>query len=223
MEEKNFGKMPLIGEKAPHFTAVTTHGTVNFPEDYEKKWVVLFSHPSDFTPVCTTEFMAFEGMRKDFEKKNVQLIGLSIDSLFSHIAWVDAIKNYEIGEQKNVNIGFPIIEDLKMEVANLYGMIQATSANQTVRAVFVIDDKGIVRSILYYPSSNGRNIPEILRLVTALQKTDKEGVVTPANWEPGKDVLLPPPHTNADAKNRKLGKDGNLECIDWYLCFKKDK
>jgi peroxiredoxin 2/4 len=216
-------KMPLIGEKAPEFMAETTMGPVNFPNDYEGKWVIFFSHPADFTPVCTTEFMTFASMADEFKALNCDLLGLSIDSTFSHIAWVRTIKEkIQFKDMKNVEIGFPIINDLKMEVSKKYGMLQpAASTTQAVRAVFVIDPKGVVRAILYYPLSNGRNMAEIKRLVQALQHTDAHGVATPANWEPGDDVIVPPPGTCQDAEERvaKAGKD--YECQDWFISVKK--
>jgi len=212
MEEKVIS-MPRIGEKAPEFKAVTTQGTINFPSDYKGSWVILFSHPADFTPVCTTEFIAFSQAEAEFKALNVQLIGLSIDSVHSHLAWVMNVK-----EKMGVEIPFPIIADLDMNVASKYGMIHpGQSSTAAVRAVFFIDDKGILRAMIYYPLSNGRYIPEIIRLVKALQTTDKAGVATPANWQPGEKVVVPAPATMEDAKVRL---SQGYECKDWYLCFK---
>lgn len=162
--------MPLIGDKAPAFEAVTTQGKINFPEDYKGKWVILFSHPADFTPVCTTEFMTFASMQEDFKKLNTELIGLSIDSLYAHIAWLRTInEKIEYKGMKNVEVNFPVIEDIKMEVAKKYGMLQPNaSTTQAVRAVFIMDPEAKVRAVLYYPLSAGRNMDEIKRLILAL-------------------------------------------------------
>ena len=160
MEEMK--RLPLIGDKAPEFTALTTNGKVNFPEDYKGKWVLFFSHPSDFTPVCTTEFMTLASMKEEFAAMNVELLGLSVDSLYSHIAWVRAIESYEWKGMKNIKIDFPVIADLNTKVSTLYGMLQPNvSSTQAVRAVFVIDPEGIIRSIVYYPLTTGRNFDEI--------------------------------------------------------------
>lgn len=203
---------PILGEPAPDFEAVTTHGKLKL-SDLKGKWVVLFSHPADFTPVCTTEFIAFSQAEAEFKALNVQLIGLSIDSVHSHLAWVMNVK-----EKMGVEILFPIIADLDMNVASKYGMIHpGQSSTAAVRAVFFIDDKGILRAMIYYPLSNGRYIPEIIRLVKALQTTDKAGVATPANWQPGEKVVVPAPATMEDAKVRL---SQGYECKDWYLCFK---
>ena len=217
-------KMPLIGEKAPTFEAVTTQGVINFPKDYEGKWVIFFSHPADFTPVCTTEFMAFASMQEEFKSLNAELLGLSIDSLFSHIAWLRTIKaKIEYKGMKNLEIKFPVIEDLTMEVSKAFGMLQpAASTTQAVRAVFIMDPEGIVRAILYYPMANGRNMEEIKRLLIAMQHSDEHGVATPANWELGEDVIIPPPGTCGLAEERVASQeDEGYYCLDWFLCFKK--
>lgn len=223
--QENKVNMPLIGERAPEFVASTTHGEINFPKDFQGKWVVLFSHPADFTPVCTTEFMTFASMFDEFEKLNTQLIGLSIDSLFSHLAWVNAIKDYEWNGLKNLEIKFPVIDDISMNVAKKYGMLHAGSNTSTIRAVFIIDPKGIMRAILYYPASMGRNFDEIKRMVIGLQKNDSDGVALPANWQPGDDVILPAPGTTDGIKERvKEAKDNkDFNQVDWYLTFRKDK
>ncbi|MDD3171935.1 MAG: peroxiredoxin [Bacilli bacterium] len=222
MEEKTYS-MPLIGEKAPSFEAVTTQGKIKFPEDYKGKWIILFSHPADFTPVCTTEFMTFASMMKEFEELNTQLVGLSVDSLYAHIAWLRKIHELEWNGLKNLEVTFPLIEDIRMEVANKYGMIQPNQSNtQAVRAVFIIDPKGIVRTILYYPLSLGRNFDEIKRIILALQKTDRDGVATPANWRPGDDVIIPTAGSCGVAKERMDNKDENQYCLDWFMCFKKE-
>lgn len=207
------GRMPVIGEPAPDFEADTTHGPLKL-SDLRGKWVVLFSHPADFTPVCTTEFMAFASAEPELQQLNVQLVGLSIDSIHSHLAWV---RNIE--EKMGTTIPFPVIADLSMKVARAYGMIHpGQSTTATVRCVFFIDDTGILRAMIYYPLSNGRYIPEIIRLIRALQTTDAHHVSTPANWQPGDKVVVPPPKTAADMRKR-LGE--GYECNDWYLCFRK--
>lgn len=203
---------PRLNEPAPEFEAVTTHGVIRL-SDYRDSWLILFSHPADFTPVCTTEFMAFTEIYRELQKRGVELLGLSIDSVYSHIAWT---RNIE--EKMGVKIPFPIIADLDKKVATLYGMIQpGESKTETVRAVFIIDPKGILRAMIYYPLSTGRNMDEILRLIDALQTADKHQVATPANWRPGDKVIVPPPTTVEMAEERvKAG----YECVDWYLCKK---
>lgn len=216
--------LPLIGDPAPSFTAITTQGEINFPEDYEGKWVILFSHPSDFTPVCTTEFMTFGSMMDEFKALNTELIGLSVDSLHSHIAWLRSIQEMEWGDKKHIDVKFPLIEDIKMEVAKKYGMIQPNqSTTSAVRAVFIIDPQGIVRLIMYYPASTGRNFEEIKRVIIALQKADTEGIATPADWQPGDDVIIPAPNSCEAAKERVTQSNDSQYCLDWYLSFKKEK
>lgn len=224
MEQEMYFKMPLIGDKAPSFTAVTTQGTINFPEDYAGKWVILFSHPADFTPVCTTEFMTFATMADEFKSLNTELVGLSVDSLYAHIAWLRKIQELEWNGMKNVEVKFPLIEDIRMEVANKYGMIQPGQSNtQAVRAVFIIDPDAKIRTILYYPLSTGRNFDEIKRIIIALQKADKDKVATPANWVPGKDVIIPTAGSCGTAKERMETKNDDQYCLDWFLCFKREK
>lgn len=217
--------MPLIGDDAPKFKAKTTMGEINFPDDYKNKWIIFFSHPADFTPVCTTEFMTFASMQDEFRKMNTELIGLSIDSIYAHIAWLRTIKEkIEFKGMKNIEVKFPVIEDLTMEVAKKYGMLQPKASNtQAVRAVFIIDPNAKIRAILYYPMSVGRNIDEIRRLLMALQKADKEKIATPANWKPGEDVIIPPPGSCGAAKERMESKEEGKYCLDWFLCFRKDK
>ncbi|MGI6709859.1 MAG: peroxiredoxin [Bacilli bacterium] len=222
-EQKQFS-MPLIGDKAPSFKAVTTQGMINFPEDYKGHWVILFSHPADFTPVCTTEFMTFASMADEFEKLNTKLIGLSVDSLYAHIAWLRKIQELEWKGMKKVEVKFPLIEDIKMEVSSKYGMVQPNqSTTQAVRAVFVIDPEGKIRTILYYPLSTGRNFDEIKRIILALQKADKDGVATPADWRPGDDVIIPTAGSCGVAKERMEQKKDDVYCLDWFMCFKKEK
>ncbi len=224
MEEiKTNPGLPLIGDKAPAFHAVTTQGDINFPADYAGKWVILFSHPADFTPVCTTEFMTFASMADDFKALNTELVGLSIDSLFAHIAWLRKIEELEWKGMKHVEVKFPLIEDIKMDVSRKYGMVQSQSSTQAVRAVFIIDPESIVRTILFYPSSTGRNFDEIKRIVQALQKADSEGIATPADWRPGEDVIIPPAGSCGTAKERMESKQDDQYCLDWFMCFRKEK
>jgi len=205
--------LPRLNEAAPDFTAKTTHGEIKL-SDYKGKWVVLFSHPADFTPVCTTEFIAFAKRNADFEKLNTKVIGLSIDSVYSHLAWVRNIKDHF-----DVEIPFPVIADLDMNVAKLYGMVHPEAADTSaVRAVFIIDDKGILRAMIYYPLTNGRSIDGILRLVEALQTSDKHGVATPENWKPGDKVIVPPPATQEEAEKRA---SQGYEYTDWYFSKKE--
>lgn len=223
MEETVY-RMPLIGDDAPVFTAKTTQGPINFPGDYKGKWVILFSHPADFTPVCTTEFMTFATMAPEFKALNTELVGLSVDSLYAHIAWLRKIQELEYKGMKNVEVKFPLIEDITMEVAKRYGMIQPGQSNtQAVRAVFIVDPKGKIRTILYYPLSTGRNFDEIKRLILALQKADAEQIATPADWRPGEDVIVPTAGSCGTAKERMESKDDDMYCLDWFMCFKREK
>jgi peroxiredoxin (alkyl hydroperoxide reductase subunit C) len=212
--------MPRIGEKAPSFKAITTQGEIQFPEQFAGSWVILFSHPADFTPVCTSEFMTFASMEKQFEELNCKLVGLSVDGLYSHIAWLRTIKDkIEYKGMKDVEVKFPLIEDITMEVAHKYGMIQPGESNtKAVRAVFVIDPKGIIRTMLYYPLSMGRNFDELLRIVMALKTADAFSIATPADWRPGDDVIVPPAGSCGVAKERMENKD--LKCYDWFFCTK---
>ncbi len=204
--------MPRLNEPAPEFDAVTTHGQRKL-SDYKGKWLILFSHPADFTPVCTTEFMAFANAQDKFAAMNTELLGLSIDSKYAHIAWVRSIK-----ENFGVDVRFPIIEDLSMKVANAYGMIMpGADDTSAVRATFIIDPEGILRAMVYYPMSNGRSIDEFLRLVKALQTSDVNKVATPENWQPGEPVIVPPPQTT-DAAAAREGE--GYEYTDWYFSKK---
>jgi peroxiredoxin (alkyl hydroperoxide reductase subunit C) len=213
VEEKKGVHLPLLGEPAPDFEADTTFGKLRL-KDFRGKWLVLFSHPADFTPVCTTEFIAFAKIHDELKKRNTELLGLSIDSVSSHIAWT---RNIE--EKVGVKIPFPIIADLSKDIALKYGMIHpGQSSTATVRCVFLIDPEGILRAMLYYPLTNGRNMDEILRMIDAFQTTDKYSVATPANWRPGDEVVVPPPKTQEMAEKRM--KEG-YTCVDWYLCKKK--
>ena len=203
---------PRLNEAAPDFNAVTTHGNRSLA-DYRGKWLILFSHPADFTPVCTTEFIGFAKAADTFAKMNCELIGLSIDSLFSHLAWKDNIK-----QKFGVEIPFPIIEDIKMDVAKAYGMVHPGAADtQAVRATFFIDPEGILRAMVYYPMSNGRSIDEFVRLLEAMQTSDKYKVATPEGWVPGQDVIVSPPKTSEAVKQRETE---GYNMVDWYFSTK---
>lgn len=212
-EQAEFPSMPKLGDKVPDMEVPTTHGMLRL-SDFKGSWLIIFSHPADFTPVCTTEFMAFAKIHPELQKRGVELLGLSVDSLTSHIAWA---RNIE--EKTGVRIPFPIIADLNKEVATRFGMVHpGQSKTETVRCVFVIDPNQVFRLMLYYPLSIGRNMDEILRVVDALQMSDANKVATPANWRPGDMVIVPPPQTQEAAEERL--KQG-FECVDWYFCKKK--
>ena len=221
MEEQIYS-MPRIGDKAPEFKAVKTQGDINFPGDYKGKWVILFSHPADFTPVCTSEFMTFATMAEDFKKMNTELVGLSVDGLYSHIAWLRTIKEkIEYKGMKDVEVKFPLIEDITMEVSKRYGMLQpGESSTKAVRAVFFIDPKGTIRTIIYYPLAVGRNFDEIKRVLIALQTADNFSVALPADWRPGDDVIVPTAGSCGVAKERMESKE-EMHCYDWFFCTKK--
>lgn len=212
-QENQIISLPRLNEPAPAFDAVTTYGRKTL-EDYKGKWLILFSHPADFTPVCTTEFMAFQARKPQFDELNCELLGLSIDSHHSHNAWVLNIK-----EKFGVDIEFPIIADLDMKVATTYGMVHPGAADTSaVRATFIIDDKGVLRAMMYYPMSNGRSMDEFVRLVKAMQTSDAHGVATPEAWQPGDKVIVPPPSDIEEARKR-LASD-EYECVDFYFCKK---
>jgi peroxiredoxin 2/4 len=214
--------MPRIGDKAPEFKAVTTQGEINFPADYQGNWVILFSHPADFTPVCTSEFMTFASQEEKFAQANCKLVGLSVDGLYSHIAWLRTIKEkIEYKGMKDVEVKFPLIEDITMNVARRYGMIQpGESSTKAVRAVFFIDPKGIIRAIIYYPLSLGRNFDELYRALVAMQTADAFAIATPADWQPGDDVIVPTAGSCGVAKERMDNKV-DMHCYDWFFCTKK--
>ncbi|MFN3756855.1 MAG: peroxiredoxin [Flavobacterium sp.] len=214
--------MPRIGDKAPEFKAITTQGNINFPNDYKGKWVILFSHPADFTPVCTSEFITFAAREPEFKALNCQLVGLSIDGLYSHIAWLRTIKEkIEFKGMKNIEVKFPLIEDITMEVAKKYGMIQpGESSTKAVRAVFFVDPKGMIRAIIYYPLSMGRNFDELIRALIAMQTADAYSIATPADWQPGDDVIVPPADSCGVAKDRMEAKEEGVTCSDWFFCTK---
>jgi peroxiredoxin (alkyl hydroperoxide reductase subunit C) len=220
--DANLTPMPRIGEAAPAFKAITTQGEIDFPAQYAGHWVILFSHPADFTPVCTSEFMTFASMMDEFARYNTQLVGLSVDGLYSHIAWLRTIKEKIVYKgMKDVEVTFPLIEDITMEVAHKYGMIQPGESNtKAVRAVFVIDPQGVIRTILYYPLSLGRNFDELLRIIQGLQTADAFSVATPADWRPGDEVIVPTAGSCGVAKERMESK-GDITCHDWFFCTKK--
>lgn len=209
-------RMPLIGEKFPDMEVQTTHGVIKLSDAYHGKWFVLFSHPADFTPVCTTEFVAFQKRFAEFEALNCKLIGLSIDQVFSHIKWVQWMK-----ENLETEITFPVIADDTGRVAEMLRLIHPGKGTNTVRAVFIVDSKGIIRAILYYPQELGRNIDEILRMVKGLQISDKEEVAMPAGWPTNEliqeGVIIPPASDVKTAEERKT----QYECFDWWFCHKK--
>jgi peroxiredoxin 2/4 len=207
--------LPRLNEPAPDFEAVTTQGVLRL-KDFEGQWLILFSHPADFTPVCTTEFIGFAEIYPQLQERGVQLLGLSVDSVYSHIAWV---RNIE--EKMGVKIPFPVIADLNKEVASAYGMLMpGESKTETSRCVFIIDPQATMRAMIYYPLTTGRNMQEILRLIDALQTSDQYKVATPANWQPGDQVIVPAPATQELAEQRIAEKNG-YTCVDWYLCKKQ--
>ena len=213
MAETTVARLPRINDPAPLFEAKSTHGQIKLSDYLQKgKWVVLFSHPADFTPVCTTEFIEFARNWDEFDRRNVQLIGVSIDSVYSHIAWIR-----DIEATGKVKVKFPVVADLDQKVAQAFGMVhEAVSDTAAVRAVFFIDPKGTIRALLYYPLSLGRSIEEIIRVVDAVQTADANACSTPANWKPGDSVVAPPPLTQQDAEKRIASPDG-LEVQQWYL------
>jgi len=225
MENENLKKiisMPRLGDDAPSFSAVTTQGDINFPEDYKGRWVILFSHPADFTPVCSSEFITFAGMEQQFKDAGCDLVGLSVDGLYSHIAWLRTIKEkLSYKGNSDVEVNFPLIEDISMNVAKMYGMIQpGEDTTKAVRAVFFIDPVGKIRTIIYYPLSLGRNFDELYRVLQALKTADAFDVATPADWRPGDDVIVGPAGSCGTAKDRMDGKE-DMTCQDWFFCSKK--
>ncbi|MFP4050105.1 MAG: peroxiredoxin [Thermoplasmata archaeon] len=220
MEEENEG-MPLIGDKFPEMKVNTTYGEKKLPDEFEGKWFILFSHPGDFTPVCTTEFYAFQKRYDQFRELNTELIGLSIDQVHSHLKWTEWIED-ELDE----TIEFPIIADGQGRVANRLGLVHHTGGTATVRAVFIVDPESTIRAILYYPAELGRNMDEFIRMIKGFQKADEEGVAIPANWPEnelvGDDVIMPPAGSEQMIKKRKEQEEkGEIECYDWWLCHKK--
>ena len=212
--------IPLLGEKFPEIEVLTTHGRLKLPDEYKGKWFVLFSHPADFTPVCTTEFVAFQKRYDEFKKLNCELIGLSIDQVFAHIKWVEWIKM-----ELDVEIQFPVIADDTGKVAEKLGLIHPAKGTNTVRAVFIVDADSNIRAVIYYPQELGRNMDEILRAVKALQISDANGVAMPANWPNnelvGDAVIIPPATSEKEAKERlEKARTGEISCYDWWFCYK---
>lgn len=220
MENLNTTPLPRIGDKAPSFEAVTTQGPIRFPEDYAGRWIILFSHPSDFTPVCTSEFMTFAARSDEFEALNCQLVGLSVDGLYSHIAWLRTIRDKIVYRgMQHVEVRFPLIADLRMKVANLYGMIQpGESSTSAVRAVFFIDPDATIRAVIYYPLALGRNLDEIKRVLVGLQTVDRFNVALPADWHPGDEAIVPTASSSAAAEERMTRPDEGTQCYDWFFC-----
>ena len=216
--EKQTYAMPLIGDQAPAFEAETTQGKIRFPEDYKGKWVVLFSHPSDFTPVCTSEFVMFGALQREFDALNCRLLGLSVGTNASHIAWLRSIRDrIEFKGHRNVSLRFPLIADMSMDVARKYGMIQpAASATAAVRAVFFIDPVATIRAVIYYPMQLGRNFDELKRVLVGLQTIDEHHVALPADWRPGDDIIVPAPAPYDGTDKTAEG----MKCFDWYFCKK---
>lgn len=218
--------MPRIGDAAPIFRAETTQGTIDFPMDYSGRWIILFSHPADFTPVCTSEFMTFGKMQKEFENLNCQLVGLSVDGLSSHIAWLRTIKDrISFRDMNDIDVEFPLIDDVSMKVSKLYGMIQpGESGTKAVRTVFFIDPKGIIRAMIYYPLALGRNFDEIKRVLVGLQTIDAFNVALPADWRPGDEVIVPNPSDMKEVEERwekSQEPDSGMKCYDWFFCTKE--
>jgi len=209
-------RMPLIGESFPEVDVQTTHGRLSLPKEYHGKWFVFFSHPADFTPVCTTEFVGFQRRYDELKKLNCELIGLSIDQVFSHIKWVEWI-----GDNLKTEIKFPVIADDTGRVAGMLGLIHPGKGTNTVRAVFIVDPQGMIRAILYYPQELGRNMDEVVRMVRGLQVSDKNGVAVPANWPENeliKDEVIIPPATDEETAKRR-GEE--YKCFDWWFCHRK--
>ncbi len=228
MEEEIEYITPMLGEKFPKLEVQTTHGKMKLPDDFKGKWFVLFSHPADFTPVCTTEFVAFQLRYDKFKELNTELIGLSIDQVFSHIKWVEWIKENIKVDGKPVEIKYPIIADDTGDIAYQLGLIHEAKGSNTVRGIFIVDPKGVIRAMLYYPQELGRNVDEILRMIKGLQVSDKHGVAIPHNWPNnevvGDHVIIPPAMSEEEAEKRvKDAEKGEIECLDWWMCHRKIK
>jgi peroxiredoxin (alkyl hydroperoxide reductase subunit C) len=223
-QENKETRIPLLGEMAPQFTAETTKGRITFPDDYAMKWKILFSHPADFTPVCSTEIMELASLQEEFDKLGTKLVVISTDGLESHLQWIKSLESIKYKGNATKKINFPIVADKSLEVSKKYGMIHSyTSVTRDVRGVFIIDPNDRVRAVFFYPSDVGRNIDEIMRTLVALQTTEKNNVVTPANWKPGQDYLLHAPKSQAEAEKLSLQKNPDLYSLDWYLWFRKVK
>jgi peroxiredoxin (alkyl hydroperoxide reductase subunit C) len=221
-QEKNHVNYPMLGEDAPSFTAESTTGTLNFPEDYNFKWKILFSHPADFTPVCTSEILELAASQKDFERLGANIVVVSVDKLENHIEWEKNMETIRYKDREPVKIDFPLVSDPNLLVAREYGMIQpSTSSTKDVRGVFIVDPKNKIRAIFFYPMNVGRNLGEIERTLVALQTADKQQVLIPANWQPGGDVLIPYVKSTAEAEKVALKEDPDYYQLTWYMTFKK--
>lgn len=215
-------RTPMIGETAPAFSAQSTQGQIYFPDDYFGKWKILFSHPADFTPVCSTEIMGLAEISDEFKKRNTQIVVMSTDGIGSHIAWVQSLENMQIKDKGSIKVDFPIVSDLELEISKMYGMIHpANSTTRDIRGVFIIDSEDKIRASVFYPSTTGRNLDEILRVLDALQLSDNQNIFTPVNWSMGDDVLIPSPVSIEEAKRLADKNDPDLYSWDWYLWFKR--
>lgn len=215
-------RIPLIGEITPRFNGVSTHGKINFPEDYFGKWKILFSHPADFTPVCTSEIIELANLQEDFKDLNTAIIVISTDGINSHMEWVKSIESLEYKDHKNIKVQFPLVSDVGLEISKKFGMLHPYSnTTRDVRGVFIVDPDNKIQALFYYPPTVGRNMNEIKRTLIALQTHDKEACLTPANWKPGEDVLIPSPSSAAEAQKLRDKKDPNLSEIAWYMWLKK--
>jgi len=220
-QEKNHVNYPMLGDDAPSFTAESTTGTLKFPDDFNK-WKILFSHPADFTPVCTSEILELAAAQKDFEKLGVHIVVVSTDRLENHVEWEKNIETLKYKNREPNKINFPLVSDANLEIAKQYGMIQPnTSSTKDVRGVFIVDPKNKIRAMMFYPMNVGRNMAEIERTVVALQTADKQTVLTPANWQPGDDVLIPYVKSTAEADNLASNNNPDYYQVTWYMRFKK--
>ncbi len=223
-QNDDYVRIPMIGESAPKFTTQTTQGEINFPDDYFAKWKILFSHPADFTPVCSSEMLELANLQEDFKKLNTQIVVLSTDGLNSHNEWIKSLENIKYKDRDNVQIDFPLVSDVGLEISKKYGMLQPySSKTKDIRGVFIIDPDNKVRAVFFYPMNVGRNYDEIKRTLTALQMSDDDNVLMPANWQEGFDVLIPSPKSVADSDKMKDKNNPKLYSYAWYMWFKKEK
>ena len=214
-------RIPLLGEQAPSFVAQSTQGEIKFPDDYFAKWKILFSHPADFTPVCSSEILTLASMQEEFSKLNTVLLVMSTDGINSHLEWIHSLESVDYNGLGYQKINFPIISDVDLEVSRLYGMVEANSGrSQDIRGVFIIDPENEIRSIYFYPANTGRNLDEVLRTLLALQISEKNGVLTPANWDPGEQVMIPSPKTVQESQKLQSKNDPSLKMITWYMWLK---
>ncbi|MFH2094578.1 MAG: peroxiredoxin [Bacteroidota bacterium] len=216
--------LPLIGESAPKFTAVSTRGKLNFPDDYFGKWKILFSHPADFTPVCTSELLELAKLQEDFKKMNTALVVISTDGLNSHIEWIKSMESIDYRDNGKVKIDFPLVSDAGLEVSKQYGMLHPNSSStKDIRAVFIIDPGDRIRTILYYPDNVGRNMEEIKRVLTALQEVQGKDLLAPANWDVGEDLLMPSPKSADESAKMELKNNEKYYSLAWYMWFVQAK